>query len=455
LTRPVLISGGRIIDPSQRLDMTGDLLIHGGRVVQVGEKDSISPGQQDYTIISAQGMVISPGFIDLHCHLREPGFEEKETIATGTRSAARGGFTTICCMPNTNPPIDTPATVEYIQNKAKAEGMVRVLSVGCITQGRKGENLVEMEKLARAGVIGFSDDGSAVASSRLMRHALEYSLLFGLPVIEHCEDTAISSRGVMNEGWVASRLGLEGIPAAAEEVIVARDIALAELTRAWIHIAHVSTAGSVEIISRAKEKGICVTAEVTPHHLILTEEKVMGYDTNAKVNPPLRTKKDIDALVQGLKVGTIDAIATDHAPHTLVDKQCEFAGADFGISGFETALGSLMTLVHSGQLDLMTLVSKLTMEPARILHNGCKRRGSSPLNDLIPEGLGTLGVGAPADVTVFHPEMEWTVDVSTFASKGKNTPWEGCLLSGKVTATIVGGEIVYRDDALKVEAVRH
>lgn len=450
MTAPLLITGGRILDPGQGIDRVGDLFIEKGKVAQLGNEGSI-PARQDYVVVAAHGMIVSPGFIDLHCHLREPGFEDKETIATGTRAASRGGFTTVCCMPNTEPPIDTPATVEYVLTKAKAEGSVRVLPIGCITQGRRGEKLAEMEKLARAGVVGFSDDGRTVANSRLMRNALEYSLLFGLPVIEHCEDAEISSKGVMNEGWVAFRLGLEGIPAAAEEIIVARDIALAEFTGAWLHVAHVSTAGSVELIQRAKEKGVKVTAEVTPHHLTLTEEKVIGYDTNAKVNPPLRTRKDIDALVQGLRAGIIDAIATDHAPHTSVDKQCEFAEAASGISGFETALGSLLALVHAGQLDLMTLVSKLTVEPARILQKK-DSKSTLPLEHPAPRNMGTFKVGAPGDVTIFDPQAEWMVAPQEFASKGKNTPLAGCLLRGKVVATIAGGKIVHTASHFKARA---
>jgi dihydroorotase len=354
-------------------------------------------------------------------------------------------------MPNTEPPIDTQATVEYVTKTARESGVVGVLPIGCITKGRKGQELAEMGELAAAGVVGFSDDGSPVANSQLMRHALEYSRAFGLPVVGHCEDLALTEGGAMNEGWVATRLGLPGMPAAAEEVMVARDLALAELTGARLHIAHVSTAGAVELIRRAKEKGIAVTAEVTPHHLTMTDEWVMGrrgserlgpvtYDTNAKVNPPLRTLRDLRALREGLKDGTIDAIATDHAPHTIVDKMCEFGLAAFGISGLETALGSLMSLVHSGELDLSLLIAKLTAEPARII----RRSG-------LPSDLGTLREGAPGDVTLFDPEAEWVVDPSVFLSKGKNTPLAGCVLKGKVMATVVGGEVAYKDEAMKID----
>jgi dihydroorotase len=414
-------------------------------------------------------MVISPGFIDLHCHLREPGFEDQETIATGTQAAAKGGFTTVCCMPNTDPPIDRKATVEYIRNKAAAEGVVHVLPIGCISKGREGKELAQMGELAEAGVIAFSDDGNSVADSRLMRHAMEYSRLFDLPLIDHCEDTSLTEGGVMNEGWIATRLGLRGLPAAAEEIVLARDLFLAELTGARLHIAHVSTAGSVELLRRAKEKGVKVTAEVTPHHLTLTEERVLGlpagnsgknspellplsplsYDTNAKVNPPLRTRKDIEALLQGLKEGVIEAIATDHAPHTLVDKMCEFELAAWGISGLETALGTLLSLVDSGELDLLMLLSKLTWEPARILQ-GKGGKTALSFKQITPPGLGTLAPGAPGDVTILDLSREWMVDPDTFASKGKNTPWAGCRLKGKVVATVVEGKIVYQDESVKV-----
>ncbi|MDO8688232.1 MAG: dihydroorotase, partial [Dehalococcoidales bacterium] len=382
-------------------------------------------------------LIVCPGFIDLHCHLRQPGFKEKETVATGTLAAAKGGFTTICCMPNTTPPLDNRATIEYVRSKAASEGVVRVLPIGCITRGRKGSELAPMHELAAAGVIGFSDDGAPVLNSGLMRQALEHSLVLGLPVIDHCEDTTLSDGGLMNEGIVSRRLGLRGIPAAAEEIMVARDLALAELTGGWLHIAHVSTAGSVELIRRAREKGIRVTAEVTPHHLTLTEEKLTGYDTNAKVSPPLRTEKDIQALIQGLNQGVIDIIATDHAPHTEADKRVEFALAPVGISGLETALGSLMSLEHNGRLDQMTLIAKLTSEPAGII------------GDKYGE-LGTLTIGAPADITIFDPNREWIVDVKAFASKGRNTPLAGVRLKGKVMATISQGKVVYQDDVIKL-----
>jgi len=435
--KSLLIQGGRIIDPSQGIEAIGNLLISEGKISWRGKGEE-APPQPDYDTLNAKGLVVCPGFIDLHCHLRQPGDEEKETIASGTRAAARGGFTTICCMPNTNPPLDNQTAIEFIKSRSASEGVVRVLPIGCISRGRKGEELAEMGELTLSGVIAFSDDGEPVPSSYLMRQALDYSRAFELPVIDHCEEKALTEGGQMNEGVISTRLGLRGIPSAAEEIMVARDLALAELTGGRLHIAHVSTEGSVELIRRAKEKGIKVTAEVTPHHLTLTEERVIGYDTNAKVNPPLRTRQDIKALIQGLNDNTIDIIATDHAPHTEADKLCEFDLAPFGISGFETALGSLMSLVHNGEISLSTLVAKLTHEPARIIGNKYAK-------------LGTLAAGAPADVTILDPNLEWVVEPKAFASKGRNTPLAGERLKGRVMATIFQGRLVYKDGSITVK----
>jgi len=437
--KPLLIQGGRIIDPSQGINETGNLLITEGRISWLGRAER-TPPLPYCKVLNAHGLIVCPGFVDLHCHLRQPGFEDKETIATGTEAAARGGFTTICCMPNTNPPLDNPDVIDYVKSIAAKEGIIRVLPIACVSKGRRGDKLAGLNELASAGAIAYSDDGQPVKSPRLMRQALEYSAASGLPIIDHCEDTTLTEGGVMNEGIISARLGLRGIPAVAEEIIVARDLALARLTGGRLHIAHVSTEGSVELIRHAKDKGIKVTAEATPHHLTLTEEKVIGYDTNAKVNPPLRTKRDIHALVQGLRDTVIDIIATDHAPHTEADKRCDFALAPFGISGFETALGSLMSLVHDGQLTLTTLISKLTCEPVRIIGDEYGK-------------LGTLAIGAPADVTIFHPALEWVVDTKTFASKGKNTPLAGSVLKGKVMATISRGRVVYKGEAVKLETI--
>lgn len=435
-----LIKGGRIIDPSQGLDRVADLLIQDG--VVRGVDGHISP-PEGARVIEAAGLVVCPGFIDLHCHLREPGYEYKETVATGTRAAARGGFTTVCAMPNTNPTMDTQATVDYVLTRAREDGVVRVLPIGCVTRGSKGKELAEMAELARAGVIGFSDDGNPVSDANIMRQALSYSSLEGLPIINHCQVEELFKGGVMNEGWISNRLGLKGIPNSAEEIMAARDISLAGLTGGRIHLAHVSAAGTLELVRRAREKGINVTCEVTPHHLTLTDEAVLGYrhmgapfapltpdayDTRAKVNPPLRGRADVEAMVQGLADGTIDFIATDHAPHNQVEKLCTFQEAAFGISVLETALGQLMGLVHDGRISLPLLVEKLTLAPARFLGR---------------KDLGTLKPGSPADVTIFDPDAQWVVDTSQFASRGKNTPLEGATLRGRVVATLVGGEVRY------------
>jgi len=432
----LLIRGGHIIDPSQGIDQVGDLLIAEGKIMQIG--GTVIPGEAKN--LDASGLVVCPGFIDLHCHLREPGFEEKETIATGTKAAAIGGFATVCCMANTEPPLDTPTAVAWVKQKASKDSLVAVLPIGCITKGRKGKELTDMGELAEAGVVAFSDDGNPVASSQLMRCAMDYSRDLGLSIIDHCEDKTLSDKGIINEGQISIELGLKGIPAAAEEAMVARDLTLAKQTKARLHIAHVSTKGSVELIRRAKRDGISATSEVTPHHLTLTEERITGkasnepFDPNAKVNPPLRTKEDVQALIKGLKDGVIDAIATDHAPHTLADKNCGLELAAFGISGFETAFGCLMSLVHQGAISLAQLISKLTCEPAKVIG----RNGE----------LGTLKAGAPANITILDPDREWIVDSRNFASKGKNTPYDGDKFKGKVMATIANGRIAYIYDSL-------
>jgi dihydroorotase len=445
----LLIHGGHIIDPSQGIDQIGDLLIADGKIVQIGE--TVTPSPSLSVILSkakrldASGLAVCPGFIDLHCHLREPGFEDKETIATGTKAASKGGFATVCCMANTEPPLDTPAAVDWVKQKASKDGLVAVLPIGCITRGRKGSELTDMAGLAEAGVLAFSDDGDPVASSQIMRRAMENIRDLGLPIIDHCEDKALSDDGIINEGQMSAKLGIKGIPAAAEEAMVARDLTLAKRTKARLHIAHASTKGSVKLIRRAKEEGVLVTADVTPHHLTLTEERIMGespnepFDTNAKVNPPLRTKEDVQALIKGLKDGVIDAIATDHAPHTLANKNCGLELAAFGISGFETAFGCLMSLVHERKIGLAMLLSKLTCEPAKVIG----RNGE----------LGTLKVGAPANITILDPDREWIVDSRNFASKGKNTPYDGYKFKGKVVATIANGKIAYMDDSLSCAAL--
>ena len=433
--RPVLIRGGRVIDPAQSLDQVGDVLLRDGLVAAIGPNLNADEAE----VIEATGQIVCPGFIDLHCHLREPGYEAKETIATGTAAAAAGGFATVCCMPNTLPVLDTAPVLEALARTVAAQGVVRVHPIAAITRKQAGRELVEMAELTEAGAVGFSDDGACLTNSGVMRRALEYSLLVRRPIIQHAEDPALSHHGVMHEGPISARLGLPGWPGTAEEVIVARDIALAKVTGAHVHVAHVSSAGSVDLIRRAKAQSVHVTAEVTPHHLTLTDDLVAGhwwsataslppYDTRTKVNPPLRPREDVDALIAGLCDGTIDVIATDHAPHTTADKECEYDQAAFGISVFETALGSIMSLVQAEQLPLARAIEALTSGPAQIF------------------GLagGSLAVGAAADVTIFDPEREWCVDTSRFRSLGRNTPLDGVFLPSQVTHTFVGGKLVYR-----------
>lgn len=429
----LLIQDGHIIDPGSGIDEIGSLLVIGGRIAQFQKH---IPSLSGCEALNARGLIVCPGFIDLHCHLRQPGYEEKENITSGTRAAVRGGFTTVCCMPNTNPPLDNTKAIQYVKQVASRSALARVLPIGCVTQGRNGLKLTDMQGMAKAGVIGYSDDGDPVATSSLMRLALEFSADSGLPIIDHCEDKDLSRGGLINEGVLSTRLGLPGISSTSEEIIVARDILLAGLTGGKLHIAHVSSAGSVDIIRCAKSKGISVTAEVTPHHLILTEEILERCNTNAKVNPPLRAEKDAEALLAGLKDNIIDVVATDHAPHTDEDKLLAFDQAPFGISSLETALGSLLSLVHDGKLSISTLIRKLTTGPAQIIS---KSHG----------GLGTLTQGSPADITIFDPDKKWVVDTSDFYSRGRNTPFKGMEFRGMVVATIVKGKIVYQDGEIK------
>jgi len=427
----LLIRGGRIIDPSQDIDKTNNLLVKEGKIDWLGE--GLPSG--DYAVLDAAGLIVCPGFIDLHCHLRQPGNEEKETIATGTRAAARGGFTTVCCMPNTNPPLDNEAMLNYVRTVAAREGVIRVFPIGCVTVGRKGEELADLNEMEMNGAVAYSDDGSPVTNPEVMRKALEYSRDFNRPVIDHCEDVSLTKGGQVNEGVVSLELGLRGMPAAAEENIIKRDLELAKETGGHIHIAHVSTEGSVDLIRAAKEEGVLVTAEVTPHHLTLTEGDVLKYGTLAKVNPPLRTRRDTIALLRALNDSVIDIVATDHAPHTKAEKDVDFRKAAFGISGLETALGSLAGLILKSELSLNNLIAALTVGPARVL--GYAK-------------LGTLEVGAPADICLFDLHKEWLVDTEKFASKGKNTPLNGQTLKGKVMATIYMGNPVYLDETLKI-----
>ena len=437
--RPVLIRRARLIDPSAGTDFVGDLLTANGEIAAV--RQGIEGLPDGCVVIDASGLVACPGFIDLHAHLREPGYEYKETIASGAQAAARGGFTTVCCMPNTDPPIDSESVVEFVLRRARDAGPVRILPIGCVSRGRQGRELADLEELALAGSVGFSDDGDPVQDASLMRMALAYSADLGRPVSNHCQDIHLSGDGVMAEGPVATRLGLPGIPPAAEDAMIARDIALAESTGGRLHVAHLSTSGSVPLLRRAKELGLNVSAEVCPHHLTITDNWALGaqgkegpselaYDTSTKVYPPLRSRADVDALVDALVDGTIECIATDHAPHDTASKQVTYQDAAFGISVLETALGSALKLVHEGRIALPTLIERLTIGPARVLG-----RGYAPLASLAP--------GTPADVVLFDPQREWTVDASQFASKGRNTPLNGATLRGRALATIAQGEIVY------------
>jgi dihydroorotase len=425
----ILLRGGRILDPSQQLDEAGDVLLSGGVVEAVGRLGEVRRDGNELETIDCAGRVVSPGFIDVHCHLREPGREEVETIASGARAAAAGGFTAVCAMPNTDPVTDNQAAVGFILSQARRAAAARVYPIGAISIGEKGETLAEFGEMVGAGAVAVSDDGKPVVSAQLMRTALEYARTFGIPVADHCEEPTLAAGGAMNEGITSARLGLRGIPAEAEEIMAIRDMLLARLTGGHIHLCHMSTRGSVELIRWGKERGINVTAEVCPHHLSLTEEAVEGYDTNAKMNPPLRTAADVEALQGAVKDGTIDVIATDHAPHHYDEKEREFADAPNGIIGLETALAVNLTwLVHSGIVALPLLVERMSCAPARLF----KLPG------------GTLRKGAIADVTVFDPDAVWTVDATKFASKGRNTPYAGRELRGLVALTVVDGRVIHR-----------
>jgi len=414
----LIVKGGRVIDPATGFDAVADVLVRRGKI------SAVEPSvDAEGTVIDASGKIVVPGLVDMHVHLREPGREDEETIASGTRAALRGGFTTICAMPNTDPCADTASVIDLVEARAAADGVVNVLPIGAITKGRQGKEIAEMGELAAAGAVAFSDDGTSVASAEVMRRALEYSKMFDLPIISHCEDADLA-RGAMHEGFVSTRLGLVATPSAAEEVVVARDVCLAELTGARLHVAHLSSAGSVEIVRRAKKRGAKVTCEVTPHHLILTEDALAGYDTNCKVNPPLRTEADREALREGLADGTIDAIATDHAPHASHEKECELIDAPFGMVGLETAVPLLLTeLVSRAGIDPVAVVAALTTRPASVLR--------------VP--AGTLSPGSSADLTVIDPSVEGTIDTSAFESRSRNSPFHGRAVSAAVTDVLVGG----------------
>ena len=455
----LLLLNGRVIDPDQKLDSPADLLIREGKIAAIG-KDARQQAPASTQRIDVGGAVVAPGLIDIHVHLREPGQSAKETVATGTAAAARGGFTTVVCMPNTSPTIDSPGTVALIREKALREGEVNVLLTGSITRGLAGEDLSPIGSLKQAGVVAITDDGNCIQNNELMRRALEYAHMFDLPVMDHCQDYFLVSDGVVHEGYWSTLLGLSGWPAVAEEVIVARNILLAELTGARLHCQHISAAGSVELLRQAKRRGMSVTGEACPHHYVLTDAAIAGsevflqhdklaiypqghpevpswpaYDTNLKMNPPLRSARDREAILQGVVDGTLEILASDHAPHCDYEKDVEFDYAPFGITGLETQLAlSLLALVHTGRLGLSQLIEKYTLAPARLL-------------DL---NKGTLQVGADADITVFDPDAEWIFERQTTASKSTNSPFYGWPMKGQAQLTIVGGKVVYEAENLAV-----
>ncbi|MFQ6093296.1 MAG: dihydroorotase [bacterium] len=425
----MVIRGGRVIDPGDGLDEEADLFIEDGRIKEIrsrkARRDISSPPGQT---LDATGKVVLPGLIDMHVHLREPGREDEETILSGAEAAVAGGFTGVACMPNTEPPVDDESAVRFILRRAEGTP-VRVYPVAAATKGRRGQELTEIADLVGAGAVAVSDDGTPVSDPEIMRRALEYTRMYNIPVVSHCEELSLTAQGVMNEGRMSTVLGLRGMPPVAEEIMVARDIALAEYTGGRLHIAHVSTARSVELIRQAKSRGVNVTTEATPHHFTLTEEALRSFDTNLKMNPPLRAARDVEAIREGLADGTIDAIASDHAPHSVEEKEVEFDAAPFGIIGLETTLALVLTeLVSSGVLSLPAAVAKLSTNPALIFGI---------------EG-GHLRKGDRADVTVIDPTKRWTVDVTRFRSKSRNSPFGGRELTGGVEAVIVGGKIVYR-----------
>jgi len=431
MTRTIVFHDARLLDPGNGIDRVADLTVRDGRVAPEAGADAGS------IHVDCRGLVLSPAFIDLHCHLREPGGEAKETIASGTAAAAAGGFGTVCCMPNTNPVIDSVEHVDLLRERIARSASVRVLPIAAVTVGRRGETLVDCESLAGRGVVAFSDDGDYVSDARVMRDALKLGRTLGLPVIDHAQDGGVVAGGVMHEGEVSRLLGLPGMPAEAEEVAVGRDIALARLTGGHVHIAHITTARAVEMVRRARDEGVTVTAEATPHHMLLTDSDAVAYgrdgaarfNAQAKVNPPLRTTRDAAAVIRGLMEGVVDAIATDHAPHTEADKRGAPERVAFGISGFETALAAMLTLCKEGPLTLTQVVRCLTTGPTTVLGR------NAPCTGLLP--------GRAAELVLFDAETQWTVEVAHFVSRGRNTPLEGRRLNGRVLATFVDGSCVF------------
>ena len=427
-----ILTGGRIIDPANQRDAVGDLRLEDGKIVdQFSDGDDRAAERYDAT-----GLVVAPGLVDIHVHLREPGQTQKEDIASGTRAAAAGGFTSIVCMPNTAPVADKPGTIQRILDSAKRSAVVHLYPTGCLTVGMNGEALAPMGSLKAAGIVAVTDDGKCVQNNEIMRRAVEYAKMFDLVVMDHCQDASMTRGAVMNEGYWSLRLGLQGWPAAAEDMIIARNVVLSRHTGAHIHMQHVSSAYGVDIIRRAKKRGIRVTGEAMPHHMFFTDEDCQTYDTNFKMNPPLRTAEDRDAVIQGVLDGSLDIISTDHAPHTADEKDCEFDHAPFGVIGMETALGAcLEALVHPGHCDLSFLLARLTHLPAEIVG--------------LPKG--TLSTGADADVVVLDPNAPWVVDPTRFQSKAANCPWNGRTLRGKVCATFVDGRQVWDGERILVD----
>lgn len=425
----VLIKDGWVIDPANKISKKCNVLVEDGRIIKVGNFNISS--QKNMEIIDAKGKIVTPGFVDIHVHLREPGYEYKETIETGTKAAAAGGFTSVCCMPNTNPVNDNATVTHFIIDRSRKAGVVNVFPIGAITRGGKGEALAEIGDMVEAGIVAISDDGFSVMNSLVMRRAMEYSKAFNIPLIPHCEDKNLSENGMINEGRMSALLGLKGIPPESEVFMMQRDIGLAKLTGARLHISHLSTAESVSALREAKSKNIRVTADVTPHHLLLTEDLLETYDTNYKINPPLRTKMDTEALLEGLIEGVIDAIVTDHAPHAAVDKDVEFDKAPFGIVGLETAFSLLHLFVVRGELKIERLIELLTVNPARIVR----------INK------GTLTPGCDADITIIDPDREYIIDKNKFYSRSSNTPFHGWKVKGKVEKVLVAGKKVFEDVA--------
>jgi dihydroorotase len=426
----ILIKKGRVIDPKNGRDEILDIFINGGIIEKIDK--NIHKKDDNVYVIDASGLIVAPGLIDMHVHLREPGYEYKESIKTGTMAAVKGGFTSVVCMANTDPVNDNKSVTEFIIKQAKAEGVCRVFPCGAITRGLKGEELAEIGEMYAAGIVAISDDGKSVKNSETLRKALEYAKLFHIPIISHCEDEDLS-KGFVHEGKASVMSGLDAVPAIAEEIIVKRDMAIAEYINSPLHLTHISSGGSVDAIGEIKRRYNQITCDTCPHYFTLTDKATLSFDTNTKVNPPLRSKEDVDAMKEGLRNETIDIIATDHAPHDVTSKDVEFNIATSGISGLETAFGLSLALVHEGVLSLKTLLKKFTENPAKLL--------KLPYGGLTP--------GSPADIIIFNPDLEWTVDRNTFASKGKNTPFHGWNLKGRNLLTIVDGKIVYRDPVFK------